>query len=216
MERITITSFAHFFEQIEKNDYTQTIYRGEPENSTPLIPKLGRLSAEKKRHVLTLEKKLFEAFKVRAERYLTFQPATKIEWLALAQHFGLPTRLLDWTESPLVAAFFATRKNCDGYVYSTVSVKELKDAVVDPFAITEPSVMRVPARFDRIQHQLGLFTIDSSPLTAFSYGRMRQIKIPVNLRLMFLDILCKSGVTDESLLPGLEGLARYVSLSRGY
>jgi len=216
MEEITANSFAHFIEIVEKSDFAQTIYRGEPANDTPLIPKLGRLSAEKKKAVHELERKLFGGFVARAQTYLEFEPKSKCDWLAVAQHFGLPTRLLDWTESPLVAAFFAVRKAGDGFVYSTHSVQHVDPAKIDPFDVKEAGLISLPARFDRIRHQLGLFSISPDPTTTFDYGHMRRIRIPANLPRFFLDFLCKSGVTDESLFPGLDGLSRYLSWSRGY
>jgi hypothetical protein len=48
-------------------------------------------------------------FKRRAHHYVRDVPHDEdtLEWLALMQHYGAPTRLLDWTKSPYVAAFFA-------------------------------------------------------------------------------------------------------------
>jgi hypothetical protein len=49
-------------------------------------------------------------------------------WLFLAQHYGLPTRLLDWTENPLVATYFAVeRPDDDGCIWA-LSPSVLNDA----------------------------------------------------------------------------------------
>ena len=79
------------------------VYRGMSDKDWGLFPSLNRACA----HDMTLEKQMLRSFRKYGYADLT-NVSSFWQLLAMAQQYGLPTRLLDWTYSPLVAAHFAT------------------------------------------------------------------------------------------------------------
>lgn len=83
------------------------VFRGHGDRTWKLRPKIGRSDVLGVEWDPSAEVGLFEEFCRRARQFDPGVGFSTWDWLALAQHYGLPTRLLDWTQNPLVAAYFA-------------------------------------------------------------------------------------------------------------
>jgi hypothetical protein len=109
---VKVNSWSHFMDIIGKGEFASWAFRGQSNSSWPLYSKLSR-------HLISFginplswgvqERRILRIFRRKAHHYLEHLPSEEdtFEWLALMQHHGSPTRLLDLTWSPYVAAFFA-------------------------------------------------------------------------------------------------------------
>ena len=94
----------------ENQNSDSLLFRGQPDEENKLIPSLGRCMGEKGKVIIEEERNMIEMAKYKLPNL--FQSNMKpIELLALLQHHGIPTRLLDVSENALVGLYFACHDN---------------------------------------------------------------------------------------------------------
>lgn len=209
---------ANYIEEYRDNSW---IFRGEDKVNGHLRPAVGRpRGPEKKPYNSADEEKAFVHFKKKARPYLSYEPHSDIEWLAIARHHGVPTRLLDWTESLLVAAFFAVISagtKGDALIYAVKGLPEANKEEENPFEIEEVKIYSPPHISPRIQTQKSVFTIHPKPEKDFQPPALKIIKIPARneeeRRAVFKlkRIIDACGINESSLFPDLDGLSKYLS-----
>jgi FRG domain len=157
------------FEQIEgKMTPTERtfkkLYRGQGDRF-PLLPSLFR-PPNSVDLVKRVERELLNRFKKEVPSFMASRRKNDWDWLSLGRHFGLPTRLLDWSDNPHIALFFAVEKNPKSpivYVYHAMKSQIISDgdkSKKSPFDIRLIQIMCPSTHSARVELQRGWHTVD--------------------------------------------------------
>lgn len=160
------------------------IFRGHSSCKYELKPSVGRIEG----YNPEVEKNLFLEFKKKYHLYTSERPQTDLELLFMAQHYGIPTRLLDWTYNPLIALYFATDSNddnCNGKIYmiglhKSYNVEELgyNTLTIDDILSIKVCKYIEPYYTDhRYHNQKSLFLLSEKPNKKFTFAEKETVFI---------------------------------------
>ncbi len=246
---IPINTWNEFKEKIDGKEFRNWAFRGQADLTWPLFSSLSRYLLKFKVDAAAWpqqEKRILRIFKRKAHHYLNHLPedANSLEWLALMQHHGAPTRLLDFTWSPYVAAFFALENaNTPSAIWAIYPPKTYPRDLITIYTgqITDSDNInpQIPGNFEkyfisntanivsvgeprkmnlRLIAQSGTFAVPGVlhiPLDEIllknKYSQSAIIKFELNtqaLRRTAMEDLYKMNITNATLFPDVDGLAR--------
>lgn len=209
---------------LDSGERSDLIFRGQ-NHGYKLEPKLMRY---RDRDIANLEKLVITEFKRLSPPFVSVEPYSEFDWLVLAQHHGLPTRLLDWTYNPLSALWFSVNmvrhKGRGGKDEASIWV--LRPSLQDyrkqqnlngsNFDLSENIIYRPRNLTSRIINQSSIFTMhsmnDRSPLEKDDNfkGKLIQYKIDRTNEDKILDDLHVLNVNESTIYPDLEGLCGHL------
>lgn len=194
------------------------LFRGLPDQNFELVSSFDRLfpTSRDRQRIFSA---LLAAFRDECQGQVSQEIlADEFKTMALGQHHGLPTRLLDWSESPYVAAFFALSDALPDHTEEARFVAIWALHLDAPLWDRESGVeiLRAPSVGVRIRNQAGLFTLSRTPfrtleeyVESFEYDGvgLTQMYFPVSEARRGLSELAMMGLTSARLFPDLTGAA---------
>lgn len=228
---IEVNSLEEYLGYVNRNHASDkrflSMFRGQSEDF-PLLPKLARLynDARIMGDFFDTERAMLDEFERQAAIYTNFS-MTQWELMSLAQHHGMATRLLDWTENPLLAMWFSVVKPAKDKKPAVVwvlnpSAGDYLDVkgtqTVDDIAKTK---IVIPRHSNvRVRVQAGLFTAHFigqrgqkfTPLERNRNFRRKLDKfvIPAESFPAIRSDLDRCGINSGTMFPDLSGLAAHI------
>jgi hypothetical protein len=221
-----LSEFTSFVEPECLDEYI--LFRGQPHDD-PLLPKIARLDLNG--DLAEVERRMLAEFQRQSIPFLDRICDNDWDWLALAQHHGMATRLLDWTKNPLAALWFGVRQppdsEGDGVVWvftpaqgDILTADKVRTSRQGPFEGTRTQVFQPNCVTSRIVAQGGWFTVHKYlreehrfiPLEKNKIHRqhLTKLRIPAKVFSELRYQLDRFGVNCASMFPDLDGICRHV------